>query len=120
MQSLPRYYRNSRLARREMFVLRKRAEAPPDRPAHLQGLCGEYSPGGSFEGRQVMEEGATKRTGTKLIKTFSGDEFCVSMIEFDGELFIATNKHIYKKIDDKLHKLELKEILEDRTEVQGQ
>lgn len=52
-----------------------------------------------------------KRSGVKHIKTFPKDEMCVSMIEFRGDVFVATNKHVYKMIEERLHKLEL--IIED-------
>ena len=50
-----------------------------------------------------------KRTGTKFIKTFPEGETCVSMIEFKGEIFVATNKHVYKMFEEKLHKIEIVE-----------
>lgn len=48
-----------------------------------------------------------KRTGFRVIKEFQKDEHCVSMLEYKGELIIATTKHIYKVIEGKLHKIEI-------------
>lgn len=48
-----------------------------------------------------------KRPGTKLVKEFPEGEICVSMIEFKGDIFVATNKHMYTMIEKKLHKLEI-------------
>lgn len=48
-----------------------------------------------------------KRVGTKFIKAFPEGEVCVSMVEFKGEILVATNKHIYKLFEEKLHKIDI-------------
>ena len=46
-----------------------------------------------------------KREGLKFVTTLPGDEVCVSMMEFKGSMFIATNKHIYELVDKELNKI---------------
>lgn len=53
-----------------------------------------------------------QRSGTKTIKQFPADEPIVAMIEFQGTIFIATSKCVYKKIDDELHPLDIVEYQE--------
>ncbi len=40
---------------------------------------------------------------TKYLKEFSPDEPLVAMIEFNGTLFVASTKGVYKMIEDEFH-----------------
>ena len=45
---------------------------------------------------------APTRKGMKFETVDSSRERIVSMLEFEGKMFIATEKHVYQKIGDKL------------------
>ena len=45
---------------------------------------------------------APTRKGMKFEAADSSHERIVSMLEFEGKMFIATEKHVYQKIGDKL------------------
>ena len=52
------------------------------------------------------EQDITRRSGTKLLKTFPVDEPLVSMVEFKGTLYIASTKSVFKLVEDEFHQLE--------------
>ena len=43
---------------------------------------------------------AEKRSGYKYVTKLPGDENFVSMIQFKGQVFICTNKSMYKMVGD--------------------
>ena len=50
---------------------------------------------------------ADKRKGFKFVTELAGSEQFVSMIEFDGDVFVCTNKSMYKLVDECLMNMEI-------------
>ena len=47
------------------------------------------------------------REGYKFVKSFEDDEKCVGIIEFRGEVIVATEKAVYRMVDEKLIPIEM-------------
>ena len=50
-----------------------------------------------------------KRPGTRLIKTLDDGEVCVAMTQFRDTLFVATNKRVYRMVDDQMIPIEFEQ-----------
>jgi hypothetical protein len=46
-----------------------------------------------------------KREGYKIVATLPDGELCVGIVEISGRVIVATTKHVYELIGDKIEKI---------------
>ena len=75
--------------------------------------------------QKVMEDNmADKRDGFKFVTALSGDEHFVSMINYNGTVYVCTNKSMYKLVDECMVKMEIEmedndiELIDDEVSLQ--
>lgn len=62
---------------------------------------------------RIKEETMETRQGYKRVTTLPGDETFVSMIEFQGDIFVLTDGSMYKMIDECLVKQDIQIVDDD-------